>query len=1038
MSEQHAEKGPIAWMTHNSVAANLLMMFFLAGGSLAYFSITQEVFPDITEDIVNVSVSYPGASPEEIEHGIVQAIEEAVGGLTGVEELTSTASEGLALVSAELIDGADPMQVYQDIKSEVDRIRTFPEDAERPEVSLAVRRRGVMHIALYGKTEDTVLKQLAEYVRDRLLNDPNITQVDIVGTRDLEIGIEIPQENLRRYGLTIQDIADKLARSAIEIPGGGLKTRGGEILVRVAERRDYGHEFGEVPVLTAPDGVQVLLKDLAVIHDGLEEVDRYATFNGMPAVQLTIYRVAKQTPMQVADATFRMIDEIRPDLPDGIDLTVRFNMAAIYIQRSTLLLRNGALGLVLVFILLGLFLELRLAFWVMLGIPISFLGSLLLMPLTGLSLNMVTLFAYIVTLGIVVDDAIVVGENVYRHHEEGMLFLRAAVRGTQEVASPVAFSILTNMLAFLPLYVLPGMMGRILGMLPVVVITVFAISWAESIFILPAHLGHQRDAEQQGFWRLVHTPQQWFSKGFRKWVHNSYAPFLSWALNHRYIVLAAALAIFVITIGYLASGRLGFQMFPQVESDYAYAEAILPYGTPVEQTGAVADRMIAAARKVVKDCGRPELVTGMFGDIGDGGTHKLNVRVYLADPEIRRKIMSTEEFAQRWRQAVGRVQEAKTIKFQSDRGGPGSGSALMVELSHSNVKVLERAATDLAVELENFPNVSDIDDGFLLGKEQLSFTIKPTGRLLGLRARDVARQVRNAYEGAEVLRQQRGRNELKVKVRLPQNERISEGNLEELILRTPNGGEAPLNEIVEISRGRAYTTISHREGRRTMTVSADVRPRAEVDQVMKALDQDVMPSFLRRYPGLTYSYEGRQAERRKSLGSLFVTIPIVLLGIYTLLAIPFKSYIQPMIVMVSIPFGVVGAVIGHLIMGYSMSMIGMIGIVALSGVVVNDALVMVDFINNHRKEATTIREAVINASVHRFRPILLTTLTTFGGLAPMIFETSRQARFLIPMAISLGYGLLFATSITLLLVPCLYMIVEDLKQGFAWSMAQSL
>jgi multidrug efflux pump subunit AcrB len=1020
-------RGPIKWMAHNSVAANLLMMLFLVGGLVSFTVITKEVFPDIQVDVVNVNAAYPGSSPEEIEQGIVLAIEEALTGLVGIEELTSVASEARARIRAELIEGVAAVQVYQDIKSEVDRIITFPEDMEEPEVSLYVHRHGVMENAIYGAVEDHVLKALAERVRDQLLQDELITQVDITGTRNPEITIEVSQESLRRHGLTIDDLTAILRRAAVEIPGGGLKTESGEVLVRMTERRDYGVEFARLPVIVGRDGSQVLFEDIADITDGLEEVNRFATFNGKPAVMVEVYRVGGQTPLEVAEATLSRLAEIEETLPEGIEMAVRRNRSDIYRQRAELLLKNGMMGLTLVLLLLGIFLEMRLAFWVMMGIPISFLGSLILMPATGLTINIITMFAYILALGIVVDDAIVVGENVYRHYQEGEPLLEAAVAGAREMAMPVSFSILTNIAAFIPIYLLSGRMGLVMAMLPVVVICVFIISWVESIFILPAHLGLHRERKLSGFRAWLHDKQNGFSNGFRQWVDDRYVPFLSFCLNNRYLVVSVAGFLLAVTIGYMASGRMGFETFPRVESDYAYVTAALPYGAPIERSAEVGRRMTESALKVAEDSGHPELVTGVFARIGLSGTHDLECRAYLADPDVRSKIMGTQEFVERWRAELGRIKGAEYVRFQSDRGGPGSGSALTVELSHSRVETLEKAAVELAGALEAFPIVTDIDDGFQLGKEQLSFRIKPEGQSLGLTASEVARQVRNAYEGVKVIRQQRGRSELTVRVRLPESERISEGNLDDLILRTPAGGETPLKEVVTIERGRAYTVITHRNGRRTMTVTADVRPRAAAGRIIEALESEALPRLMSRYPGLTYSYQGRQAEQRKSIGSLWKTIPVVLAAIYALLAVPFRSYVQPLIVMISIPFGIVGAAAGHLLMGYSMSMMGVIGIVALSGVVVNNSLVFVDFVNRRRREGIAVRQALLITGATRFRPILLTTLTTFGGLAPMIFETSRQARFLIPMALSLGYGLVFATAITLLLVPSLYAIVEDVK-----------
>ena len=1015
-------------MARNAVAANLLMVFFLAGGAATFGIITKEFFPDIARDTVTVSVPYPGASPEEVEQGIVLSIEEAVRGMDGVKEIESTAAEGGGTVVAELIEGGNAMKIYQDIKSEVDRVRTFPEDAEEPAVTLDTRRRFELTAVLWGNASDIALRELGEQIRDRLQQHPGITQVDLSGVRPLEISIEVPRENLRRYGITLQEVANRLRSASVELPGGGIKTESGEILVRVTERRDWGREFARTPVITMQDGTRVLLEDIATIKDGFEESDRFARYNGLPAIGIEVFRVGDQTPQGIQNAVKEVFEEIRPDLPAGTHLKVRFSFADIYRQRAQLLLKNGGLGLCLVLLLLGCFLELRLAFWVMMGIPVSFLGTLLFMTGMDLSLNMMTMFAFIVALGIVVDDAIVVGENIYHYRQAGDDPMTAAIKGVHEVSVPIAFSILTNVVAFIPLMVLPGMMGKILFMLPCVVISAFLISWVECLFILPAHLGHQNRRERHGLFAAIHRSQQRFSDAFHRWVRRRYAPFLDWAISHRYVVVATALSILTLTLCYMGSGRMGFELFPSVESDYAYGSCMLPFGTDVKVTDAAAQKMVAAAKRTADRLGHPELIEGIYAEIGNRGGHNGEVRVYLPPAKTREKLdVSTQDFVDAWRQEIGEIPGVTLIRLQADRGGPGSGPALTVELRHREMDVLEGTSTRLAEVLGEFPLVRDADTGFQEGKRQYDFTITDAGRSAGLTAREISRQVRNAYEGAEAMRQQRGRNELKVKVRLPRKERESEFVLHDLVLRTPLGAEIPLREAVQFSPNRAYTVIKRRNGKRAMTVTADVRPKSKVNQVMQVLNTEVLPQMLDENPGLSYSYEGRQAENTKSLASLRITIPIVLLAIFSLLAVPFKSYTQPLIVMTSIPFGIVGAVAGHLIMGYNLSLIGMIGIVALAGVVVNDALVMIDFANRMRRRHDTAHDAVVAAGVQRFRPIMLTTFTTFGGLMPMIFETSRQARFLIPMALSLGYGLLFATMITLVLVPSLYMILEDIK-----------
>ncbi len=1023
------KRGPIAWMAGHSIAANLIMLLCLVGGFLSLLNIKQEVFPDLTIDAVTITVPYPGASPEEVESGIILAIEEAVRGLDGVDEVSSVASEGSGTVTVELLLGADVQKLGQDIKSEVDRITTFPEDSEEPQVRIVSHKHDVLSVVLYGEAKNTVLHELAEQARDILLQEPDITQVEVSGVPPLEIRIEISQENLRRYGVTLDDVATTLRNASVDLPGGGLKTVSGEILVRFKERRDFGREFARLPVITTADGSEVLLGQLATIDDSFADTDRYTKYNGKPAVMLEIYRVGEQTPIEVSDAVHKQLDEINLILPPGVSSAIHHDQSDTYRQRVMLLLKNGGMGLVLVLVVLGLFLEARLAFWIMMGIPISFLGSFLLLPSADVSVNMISLFAYIIALGIVVDDAIVVGENVYHYRQEGMGRIAAAIRGTREVAMPVTFSILTNVVAFLPIYFIPGTMGVIFKMIPIVVCTVFLISLGESLFLLPAHLGHQKERTRHGFSAWLHARQQGFSNAFTRWVKNRYGPFLEFTLHHRYLTITAAISILMIMLSYALSGRMGFGLFPTVESDRSQAEVVLPYGAPVAKTEAIVQRLIKGAQQVVDEIGHPELVKEIIADVGQSGGHNGRVRVELADPEIRDKIMSTGEFTDRWRKNVGEVVGVEFLKFSADAGGPGGrGSALEVELSHRDVDVLEQASKKLAGIIGTYPRVKDVDDGFQPGKQQLDFAVKPEGKSLGLSTRDIARQVRSAFYGAEVLRQQRGRNEIKVMVRLPENQRSSEQTINDLMIRTPAGTYVPLREVASLQRGRAYTTIDRRNGRRVVQVSADITPRSKAGEVLDDLKIETLPQLTNEFPGLQYSFEGHQADMRESMGSLKITFILAMLAIYALLAIPFRSYTQPLIVMISIPFGIVGAFLGHLFMGYDLSIPSMFGIVALSGVVVNDALVMIDFANRRRNEDDlSFHDAITSAAVQRFRPILLTTVTTFGGLAPMIFETSRQARFLIPMALSLGFGLVFATVITLIIIPSLYLGVEDVK-----------
>ncbi|SFL32129.1 Multidrug efflux pump subunit AcrB [Desulfomicrobium norvegicum] len=1020
------QHGAIAWMASNPVAANLIMLLCLVGGLLMTTRIKQEVFPEFESEIVTVTVAYPGASPEEVEKGIVLAIEERVTGLDGIKKVTSSSVEGAGTVTVEALEGTDMERLAQDVKGEVDRISSFPEDAETPRVVIASNRRRTMSIAIYGDMEERILREMAETVRDDLLQDPEITQIDLSGARDLEISIEISQDTLRAHGLTLRQVAEIIGNSALELPGGSVKTSQGEILVRVKDRRELGKEFANLPIISSSDGSMVRLEDLGRITDGFEDTDLFALYNNQPAILLDIYRVGDQTPISVSNAVKRHMERLKQILPPGVNLAKRNDSSDIFRQRMDLLTRNGLMGLCLVFILLALFLEIRLAFWVSMGIPISILGSFLILPGLGVSINMVSMFAFIITLGIVVDDAIVVGENVYQYKEQGLSSLKAATSGAREVVMPVTFSVLTNVVAFVPMLFVPGVLGRVFGVLPAVVVSVFLISLVESLFVLPSHLGHLKSGGKSRL-SFLHNWQAKFSAGFMRVVNNFISPLLMLTIRLRYLTLAIAVAVLLATLGYVASGRMGIVMFPKVESDYAYVELAMPFGSPVARTEAAINRMVGIADELAREHGGDELVEGIFSQVGtSSGGHQGSVRVFLTPPEMR--TLPTAEFTRLWRERVGEIAGAEYLKFESDRGGPGSGAALTIELSHRSTQILEKAGEDLAKELGSYAQVSDIDDGFSAGKTQLDFRIRPEGRSLGLTSQDVARQIRAAFYGAEALRQQRGRNEIKVMVRLPEGERVSLQNIEDFLVRTPAGTSVLLREVADVTKGHSYTSIDRRNGRRIISVTADVTPPSEAAAIINAIKDGYLPKLQDRYQGLEFSFEGKQADIKEGVGALLLGLGMACLGIFALLAVPLRSYVQPLIIMTSIPFGIVGAVFGHLVMGYSLSLVSLFGIVALSGVVVNASLVLIDCANGKRRVGQSALASIHQASVQRFRPILLTTVTTFGGLAPMIWETSRQARFLIPMALSLGFGIVFSTFITLGIVPSLYMVLEDLKR----------
>jgi multidrug efflux pump subunit AcrB len=633
---------------------------------------------------------------------------------------------------------------------------------------------------------------------------------------------------------------------------------------------------------------------------------------------------------------------------------------------------------------------------------------------------MVTMFAYIVTLGIVVDDAIVVGENVYRLRRDGLSRFQSAVQGVREVIMPVTFSVLTNMVAFMPMFFVPGFMGKIYKFIPLVVICVFAVSLIESLFVLPAHLAHISEKRKRGPLRWIALAQEAFSAHFEGLVKRRFGALLRHSLRHRYIVLAAGLAAIITTGGYVKSGRMGMELFPSVESDYAFVEVSLPASASRDEVARLEKRIYNAAVEVANENGSDRLVKGFLTSVRD---KRVQARVYLTDPDIRP--IGTTRFTQLWRQRVGRIPGLESILFQSDRGGPGSGKALTIQLSHRDNDVLEQAGRDLAASLGEFAGVSEIDDGSASGKDQLDIRLLPAGARMGLTSREIARQIRNAFYGAVALRLQDGRNEVTVRVWLPEQERTTMDTIENMVLQASKG-EILLQNAAAIEPSQAYSSIRRVDGRRTVTVTADVTPRSKSEQITAGMNADVLPQLMARYPGLSYSYEGRQADTRESVKGLINGLLLAMLGLYALLAIPFRSYFQPLIIMFSIPFAMIGAVIGHLLMGYSLSVLSLFGMVALTGVVINNSLVLIDFANRKRRAGDLALEAIHAAGLQRFRPILLTTLTTFGGLAPMIFETSRQAKFLIPMALSLGFGMLFATLVILIMTPSTYMVLEDI------------
>ncbi|HKK17341.1 MAG TPA: efflux RND transporter permease subunit [Opitutales bacterium] len=1014
--------GMLAWMAKKSIAANLLMLLLIAGGFWTAVNIQKEVFPEFELDIVSVRVAYPGAAPAEVEQGILQPVEEAIRGVQGIREVSSTAREGSGSVTIELIAGANRMKVFQDIDQAVNRIRTFPDDIEEPEVVLQSRQRDVMEIGLYGPVDVWTLRQLAEELRIRLLAEEGLTQVEINGVPDFMTHVEIPRHRLREYGLTLGEVARIIEDSSNDVPAGSIETNAGEILLRMKERKQWAEEFSEIKILTGEGGATLTLGEIAEVRDGFEEYGFHSQFNEQPSVEIEIFRVGKQSPLDIEETVKRVMDEFAETAPDGVQLRIDSNRAQDFRERLTLLLENGLMAIVIVLAILSLFLEFRLAFWVMMGMTTSFVGGIVFLPMLGVSINMVSMFAFLISLGIVVDDAIVVGENIYEYRQKGMSLIDAAIQGVRDIAGPVTFSILTNVVAFVPLLFMPGTTGKFWWPIPAVVITVLLVSLFEALFILPAHLGHVSKRGSSGIGNYLHNLQQKFSKGFSRFVDTYYRHALKLCLEHRYITFSAAVALFVIVGGYARSGHMGMILMPEVAADEIEAGVRLPVGITRDQSARVAEDITRSTLEMFDEHNLYEQAEGVKTNVRNGNF--IDVEIVLKPPAQR--TMRAKDIITLWRENIGEITGVDQITFEAERGPGGWRQDIVVDLSHSNIDTLERATAAFVERMKGYATTTNVNDNYNRGKKQFDLKLLPEGRLLGLTSEEIGRQVRDAFYGSLALRQLRGIHEIEVRVKLPEIERESLDNLENFIVRTPDGVEVPLLEVVEIKTTEAFSSINRRNGRRVVSVGMDVQPKRAIGQIIEAIELEEMPQLQADFPGLTFSFEGSQSDMRESTQALKGGFILAMLVIYSLLAVAFGSYVQPLIVMVAIPFGIIGGVIGHILLGYDLSLISLMGMIALSGVVVNDSLIMIDFANRNRGEQSAFA-AITQAGVRRFRPIILTTLTTFGGLTPIILETSQQAAYLIPMAISLGFGIVFATSIILILVPSLYLILEDLK-----------
>ena len=1032
-------KGPLAWMAKNSVAANILMLFLLIGGFMTTNTIRQEVFPAFEVEMINVTVVYPGASPKEIEEGILLALEESVRSIDSVKEINATANEGFATCSIEFNSDTDMSIALADVKNAVDGLSNLPENAETPNVSMIVPKREVINMVVYGQMDDFSKHELGKKIRDDLLQKKNITSVSLIGLKPLQISIEVPKETLRKYNLTLSEISQKIKLSANDLSSGSIQSDDGEILLRLKEQRRTGSSFDDIPIITTNDGTHITLGEIATITDGFDETDQEGYFNGEPSFQIQVSREGEQTPIEVSTEVRKYLEKLELELPAGVKVDIQRDRAENYRDRLNLLLKNALIGLLLVIILLGIFLDIKLAFWVTMGIPISFLGTVLFMPALDVSINMISLFAFIMALGMVIDDAIVVGENIFSLRNKGYNILTAAILGVREVAVPVTFAIITNIIAFMPLMFMGGVMGRIATNIPLVVITAFIISLIEALIILPAHLGHSKTSTK-GIFGLLSKYQNKLSKFIERLIENVYRPILRFALRNRYATTALSIALLVIVMSYIMSGRVRLTFNPETEADDVNCSIVLPYGSPLEETIKVQEKIVNEGMKLLNKLGGKAIYEGIFTSVGSvedrhfgSGKKSSNiakVEIYFVD--VSERDFELKDFIKVWRKNVGEIPGVETLTFATRKMGPTGGSAIHFRLTHNDSDIAEQASKELAEILRNYPSVKDIDDGLVQGKPQLDIKLTPEAYTLKLTPSMVSSQLRASFYGAEALRFQRGRDEVKVMIMLPESEREQEKTMEEFLVKTAAGGEIPLKEAIEIDSGYAYTIIERVNGRRVINVTADCEPSSLSSQISADLMAGPAEELKAKHQGLSFIVGGMEQERQESMTTLLYGFILAFIATFGVLAIVFRSYIQPLIILTAIPFGIIGAVLGHMIMGFNLSLMSFMGMVALSGIVINDSLVLIDFANRRRREIKDCEalNAVTDAGTQRFRPVILTTLTTFLGLTPMIFETSPQAKMLIPMAISLGFGELFSTMIILLLVPSLYMITEDVVKAY--------
>lgn len=1034
----------IGIFVRNPVFANLLAAALLVGGVMAVFRLPRETLPETGIDFVTVTVPYPGATAEDVEQSICVKIEQAIEGIPGQRELASFSSEDGGKVVLEYIPSViSTSEVLRQVQDRVNSITTFPKESERPIIEDVIIRHPVINVGIFGDAPERTIKENAEHIRRQLLFLPEVSQVSLSGIREYEISISVTEETLKRYRLTLQQVMDAVASGSLDLPAGTVRTRHEEITVRTIGQRYSAQAFEDLVVIARPDGTTLRLGQIAEVRDSFEEIPVYGRINGKSGALITVFKTGREDISEIARAVREFVKVRGPQLPEGISLTVWGDESRDVDARIAMLVKNGLMGIVLVVVCLLLFLESSFSFAVALGIPVSFAGAMAVIALGDNTLNMISLLGLLMGTGIIVDDAIVIAESVYAQMRRGLSPTAAAIEGTRVVALPVLTSSATTIVAFVPLMFVEGVMGKLIHVLPVVVIATIAASAVEAFVILPAHLAEwasSATAKRSDSWRnrirrgLDSRLESLISGTYRRWFRR--------ALSGRLVLLGGTIACVLITAGLVIGGRTAFVLFPKMDANSLRARVRFPEGVPVDVSAAAVARIEQAANALNHD---PALETAKAGDLvqniysvvgewpdylTERGSSLSEVSLELMPAELRRVDMSVVE--EHWRRGIGEIPGAVSVSITRRQLGP-TDKPMEIRLLGLDLDELRSAADEVVAQFYTYEGVFDVTDDLRPGKRELRVSLKPTAAALGITVADLSAQLRQGLYGGEAVRLQRGLDEVKVMVSYADADRLSLSAIENMRIRTSNGAEIPFHEVAKTELVRGYSVITRQSGMRRVRIHADLDERfANAERIISDMEANFLPGLRQRFPSVTTLIDGQRKRIEESMSSLLNASVIAAVVMYGLLGTVLRSYFQPMIIMAAIPLGMVGAVVGHTLMGYDITLMSIFGMVALAGIVVNDSLVLVDFVNKRLAEGSRLFEAVAAAGEARFRAVILTSMTTSLGLLPLLAERSTQAQALKPLAVSIAFGLIFATVLTLFIVPALILLLDDMRRFVHW------